>query len=157
MMSMPIPTRPFTGWHMTAILTSFFAIVIAVNVTMARFALSTFGGTVVDNSYVASQHYNDLLAQAEVQDRLGWTQDVWLDGARRMHVTLQQDGVSLALSATTAIVSHPLGTVPSQALDMVGDGRGGMVSTGPLAPGRWRVDLIVHHDGQQARYRSDVQ
>lgn len=157
MMSTRIPTRPFTGWHMTAILTGFFAIVIAVNITMARYALSTFGGTVVDNSYVASQHYNDLLARAEAQDRLGWTQAVWLDDARQMHVTLRQEGVSLALSGATAIVSHPLGTVPSYALDMVRDGRGGMVSTGALAPGRWRVDLIVDHDGQHARYRSDVQ
>ena len=55
----------FTGRHMTAILVAFFAVVIAVNFTMARFAMSTFGGKVVENSYVASQHYNVWLARAE--------------------------------------------------------------------------------------------
>ena len=42
--------RRFTGWHMTTILVAFFAVVITVNIVMARFALSTFGGTVVENS-----------------------------------------------------------------------------------------------------------
>ena len=51
-------TKPFTGWHMTAILVGFFSTVIAVNVYMAHAAISTFGGTVVDNSYVASQEFN---------------------------------------------------------------------------------------------------
>ena len=37
------------GWHMTTILVAFFAVVITVNIVMARFALSTFGGTVVEN------------------------------------------------------------------------------------------------------------
>ena len=34
-------TKRFTGWHMAAILVGFFALVVAVNVTMARFATST--------------------------------------------------------------------------------------------------------------------
>ena len=59
--------RRFTGWHMTTILVAFFAVVITVNIVMARFALSTFGGTVVENSYVASQHYNEWLARAAAQ------------------------------------------------------------------------------------------
>jgi len=54
-------TGRFTGWHMTFILVSFFAVVIAVNLTMAHFASSTFGGLVVENSYVASQKYDGWL------------------------------------------------------------------------------------------------
>ncbi|HMP45265.1 MAG TPA: FixH family protein, partial [Sphingopyxis sp.] len=41
--------RSFTGWHMTAILVGFFGVVMAVNFTMARLAMSTFGGKVVEN------------------------------------------------------------------------------------------------------------
>lgn len=51
------PPGPFNGRHMTAILVAFFAVVIAVNVLMARFIICTFGGVVVENSYVASQHF----------------------------------------------------------------------------------------------------
>jgi nitrogen fixation protein FixH len=54
--------KPFTGYHMAAILIGFFGIVIAVNIYMAKVAVGTFGGTVVDNSYVASQNYNEWLA-----------------------------------------------------------------------------------------------
>src|SRR3546814_4880371 len=68
--------RPFTGRHAAMILIAFFGVVISVNIVMASFALSTFGGTVVDNSYVASQHYNEWLARADAQDRLGWNKNV---------------------------------------------------------------------------------
>jgi len=156
MMSILPAKKLFTGWHMTAILVGFFAIVMAVNFTMARLAYSTFGGKVVENSYVASQQYNDLLARAEVQDQMGWTQSVWLDRTRHMRITLGQDGRPLAITSATATVSHPLGSVPSRTLTMVRDGKGGMISTAPLEQGRWRVDLIVRHDAQEARYRSDV-
>ena len=37
-------TRKFTGWHMSAILVGFFAIVISVNLFMARAAIGSFGG-----------------------------------------------------------------------------------------------------------------
>ena len=57
--------RKFTGWHMTGILVAFFGVVVSVNVFMARAAISTFGGTVVDNSYVASQKFNGWLDKAE--------------------------------------------------------------------------------------------
>ena len=51
----------FTGRHMAMILVTFFGIVIAVNITMARYASSTFGGLVVDNIYVASLNFNGWL------------------------------------------------------------------------------------------------
>ena len=148
--------RPFTGWHMTGILVGFFAIVMAVNFAMARFALSSFGGTVVDNSYVASQHFNELLAKAEAQDRLGWQPSVWLDRTRHVRVTLAHDQAKLPIESATAMIHHPLGRLPSQALVMVGDGQGGMISTRMLPQGRWRIELAVAHGGEEARYRRDL-
>ena len=71
--------KVFTGWHMTAILVGFFSTVIAVNVYMAHAAISTFGGTVVDNSYVASQEFNGWLAAAKKQQQLGWKTGVSID------------------------------------------------------------------------------
>ncbi|MBA4778046.1 MAG: hypothetical protein A2792_08390 [Sphingomonadales bacterium RIFCSPHIGHO2_01_FULL_65_20] len=155
MATRPAP-RPFTGWHMTAILVGFFVIVMAVNFAMARFALSSFGGTVVDNSYVASQHYNELLAKAEAQDRLGWQPSVWLDRTRHVRVTLARQDAKLPIESAKAMIHHPLGRLPSQALVMVGDGQGGMISTRMLPQGRWRVELSVAHGGDEARYRRDL-
>ena len=61
-------TRRFTGRHMLVLMLAFFGVVVAVNLLMATLATRTFGGTVVDNSYVASQRYNrwlDAGARAE--------------------------------------------------------------------------------------------
>lgn len=156
-MTKPRAIRRFTGWHMTAILVGFFAIVMGVNFTMASFASSTFGGTVVDNSYVASQHYNELLGRAAQQDRLGWDTAITLDGDRHIRLITRKQGIALPLSGVTATLSHPLGRVPAVPLKFVADGAGGMRSTSPLAPGRWRLDAAVRHEGEEARYRKDVQ
>jgi nitrogen fixation protein FixH len=76
--------RKFTGWHMTGILVAFFGVVVSVNVFMAQAAISTFGGTVVDNSYVASQKFNGWLDKAEAQKALGWTVSARLNGSRHV-------------------------------------------------------------------------
>ena len=55
---------------------AFFGVVIAVNLLMAHYAVSTFSGTVVDNSYVASQEFNGWLGAARAQRALGWTVEV---------------------------------------------------------------------------------
>src|SRR3546814_332952 len=91
MTDQPVQKR-FTGRHAAMILVAFFGVVIAVNIVMASFALSTFGGTVVDNSYVASQHYNQWLARADAQDRLGWDTTVGLDADRRVRIAIRKDG-----------------------------------------------------------------
>ena len=64
-------TRNFNGWHMFAILCAFFGVVIAVNITMATYASTTFGGIVVENSYVASQEFNRWLDEAKAERALG--------------------------------------------------------------------------------------
>mgnify|MGYP001281167617 CR=1 FL=1 len=54
---------PFTGRHMATILIAFFGVVITVNIVMARFALSTFGGTVVEAVLgVVAEHGANLIA-----------------------------------------------------------------------------------------------
>lgn len=149
--------KPFTGWHMTAILVGFFAIVMAVNFTMARLAFSTFGGKVVENSYVSSQKYNDLLARAEAQDAMGWDEAITVDADRHVRLAITRQGKPLGISSVTATLSHPLGRVPAIALRFAPDGLGGMRSIEKLAPGRWRLDAAVRHGTEQALYRSDVQ
>ena len=87
-------TKPFTGWHMATILVGFFGIVIAVNVYMARAAIKTFGGTVVDNSYVASQEFNGWLAAAHKQERLGWDTRLSLVAGRHVRIEATKAGAA---------------------------------------------------------------
>jgi nitrogen fixation protein FixH len=128
----------FTGRMFLGIMVAFFGVVMAVNIAMARLASGTFGGTVVDNSYVASQKYNGWLAKARAQDQLGWATPVSLDGARRVVIT-----VPGAAFAATGTAHHPLGRADDVPLAFAADAQGRLVSTTPLPAGRWQVRLDV--------------
>jgi len=149
--------RTFTGWHMTAILVVFFLVVMAVNFTMARLASSTFGGTVVDNSYVASQRYNEWLARAAAQDRLGWEETVTVDSERHIRLMVRKDGKPIGQVAATALLSHPLGSVPASSIRFAPVNDGSLRSVATLPAGRWWLDLEVRHARDVARYRVTLQ
>lgn len=152
------PTRrPFTGRHMTMILVAFFGVVIAVNFTMARFAMSTFGGKVVENSYVASQHYNEWLKRAAVQDRLGWEKTLSLDAARHVQLQVLKQGKPLSDIQVTATLSHPLGRANARPIHFAAQADGSLRSLEALPAGRWRLELSIHHGNDEARYREDLQ
>ena len=65
--------KEFTGRHMLAIIVSFFGVIIAVNMTLVYFAVQSWSGLVVKNSYVASQKFNKTLEKAALQRARGWT------------------------------------------------------------------------------------
>lgn len=58
-----------TGRKVLIISVSSFAVILAANLTLAFNAVSTFPGLEVDNSFVASQNFNQELAE---QLALGW-------------------------------------------------------------------------------------
>jgi len=149
--------RTFTGRHMAIILIGFFGVVFVVNFVMARFAVSTFGGTVVDNSYVASQHYNDWLSQAAAQDRLGWTEEVGIDPDRHVRLALRKDGVIVEGVQVSATLDHPLGREASRELRFAPAGDGTWRSLDVVPDGRWRLNLIARRGSDEARYRTDLQ
>lgn len=136
------PKPAFTGRMFLGIMVAFFGVVVAVNITMARLASGTFSGTVVDNSYVASQKYNGWLAQARAQDELGWDTPVSLDGARRVVIAVPSQNRGAAFAAT-GTAHHPLGRAADVALAFVADGKGRLVSTTPLPAGRWQLRLDI--------------
>ena len=154
------PKKPFTGWHMTGIFVVFFGVIVAVNVTMAKLAASTFGGVVVENSYVASQNYNDWLQKAEAQEQLGWTESITLDTGRHVVIRMGKDGAPLSGLAATGEAHHPLGRTPPVALtfapDDTGAVRGAVRSEQALPAGRWQVMLSVRHNADLAKYKQDV-
>ena len=62
----------FTGRHMIGLMLAFFGTIIAVNLTMATFASTSWTGFVVKNSYVASQQFNRKAREGRAQAALGW-------------------------------------------------------------------------------------
>jgi len=138
-------TKRFTGWHFTAIITAFFGVVIAVNLTMAVFATRTFGGVVVENSYVASQKYNGWLAAAKRQQQLAWSIDPGLDDQRRVTIALSIDGAEV-----DGFARHPLGREADIPLTFVTRGTQSQ-SVNSLPPGRWNIHLLVRRGESEAR------
>lgn len=143
--------RHITGWHATVALVAFFGVVVAVNLVMAMFATSTFGGVVVENSYVASQKYNDWLAAAERQNELGWKITPGVDKDRRVTVALEVEGANVR-----GYARHPLGREPDVPLNFVADG-GGFRSVKSLPAGRWNVHLLVKRGNDEARLIETLQ
>jgi nitrogen fixation protein FixH len=138
-------TSTFTGKHMAAVFVGGFAIVIAVNLLMATIAVGSFHGTVVDNSYVASQKYNGWLKQAAASKALGW-QAV---PHRRKDGRVVVETIAIPAAASiTATAERPLGTREDSALTFVSQGQGRWVSNESLAPGRWQLRLAILARGQ---------
>ncbi len=143
--------KGFTGRTMLVTMVAFFGVVVAVNFTMATLAARTFGGTVVDNSYVAGQRFNGWLAQARAQERLGWTTRLGIDDRRHVTVALSHRGMPLAGAEIEAVARHPVGRAPDVTLRFQPRGGGAYSSLTTLPAGRWLVHVEVRRAGQSAR------
>lgn len=127
----------FTGKHMAMVMVGAFSVIIAVNLTLAYFAVGTFPGLEVKNSYVASQSFDDRKA---AQLSLGWTSSAtYEEGALVVAVTSISGGFVLAEDVNIRVGRTTHGREDSfydfpalrtaQAIPMT------------LAPGAWRVDI----------------
>lgn len=144
------PHHGFTGRHMALILIAFFGVVIAVNVQMARLATSTFGGVVVENSYVASQKFNGWLGEARREKALGWQAAAARDGTAALVVMLRdRSGAPLRGAALTVVAAHPLGLAADRTLTLHETAPGRYRAA--LPPGRWQLRMTVRAEGQTWR------
>jgi len=145
----------FTGRHMAVTLVAFFGVVIAVNVTMARYATSTFGGVVVENSYVASQHFSKWMEAGRRQRALGWDATVARNGDD-LEIAAQRHGAPVVDARVTAVAAHPLGRLPERQLTFrqVAPGRYRALEAVPA--GRWRMTLTVTAQGDSAHFVKEL-
>jgi nitrogen fixation protein FixH len=148
--------REFSGRHMAMVMIGFFGVIIAVNLLMATLAVRTFGGTVVDNSYVASQEFNGWLAEAREQAALRWKAPASLDETGRLIVSASGPAGPLVGAQVEVRASHPLGRVPEQVLALKPAGSGVYRSALPIPEGRWLLRLSIKRDGHEARYLTEV-
>lgn len=142
-----------TGKHVLAITVGAFAVIIAVNLTLAYKAVSTFPGLEVQNSYVASQGFNDRKA---AQEALGWqlapayaAGRVDLAFTDRNGVPVQVDALEVLIGRTTSTMDDArpvfvaMGDVYSADLD--------------LARGKWMVKVTARSlDGTFFEQRSEL-
>ena len=145
--------KTFTGKHMAAVFVGGFGIVIAVNLFMAYNAVGGFHGTVVDNSYVASQKYNGWLAKAEASKALGWQ----VVPQRRADGRVVLETIGLPEGAVIEVeAERPLGDRETVALTFAPQGQGSWLSTEALAAGRWQLRMAIRAPGAEWAGESEI-
>lgn len=142
-----------TGRRVLVITVSAFAVVIGVNLTLAYYAISTFPGLEVRNSYIASQTFD---ADRSAQLALGWTLVTGYD-AGQLRLTFR-DGAGLPAPVRDLAVLVGRATEArddmSPAFRQIG---GEFVAPVDLQPGKWMLQIqAVAPDGTAFRQRIDL-
>lgn len=138
----------FTGKHMLFYMIAFFGVIIAVNLVMARFAVSTWSGLVVPNSYVASQQFNTKAEQSRAIAAKGYAVEM-RSGAEGLSVVLTDaQGQPAAAQSVSAALRRPVGTEDDRTLVFAPSGGGVFTAPGQLPDGEWIAHLTITGDGQ---------
>jgi nitrogen fixation protein FixH len=137
--------RPLTGWHFLGIICAFFGTIIAVNVVMATLAVGTFPGLVVENSYVASQEYNEMLDAARAQTGAGWRTGFRHEGGTLIFSIADRDGVPRTGLTVRALAGRPSTTQEDRSIVFAQE-PGGYRADQALPAGLWEVDIAATDD-----------
>ncbi len=137
----------FTGWHMVAVMVLFFGTIISVNVTMAYYAGSSWSGLIVENTYVASQKFDDDVAQNREMESRGWTSEVSVDEDRIVYRLTDATGTPVVADTVTMSLHRPVGIEDDRTVILANDGEGGYRAREPIADGLWIARLTVEQAG----------
>jgi nitrogen fixation protein FixH len=131
----------FTGRHMLMIMVAFFGVIIAVNIGMAKLAGASFGGLVVENSYVASQEFNGRLKQSREQVALQWTAALRIvDGAIRYRLT-DRDRKAVSAVSISVQFRHPSYEAADWNVKLQPTGDGTFEAVHAARDGTWNVQI----------------
>lgn len=145
--------RELTGKHVLAITCTAFGIIIAVNVTMAWNAVSTFPGLEVANSYVASQNFNERKAE---QEALGWKMTTRHEGDRVLIGFSDAAGQPVQVANLNVLIGRRTSSAEDQRPEFIW--LGGIYEAAlPLGPGYWTLRVSARaQDGTLFEQRSGL-
>jgi nitrogen fixation protein FixH len=127
--------KPLTGRKVLAIALIAFAVILTPNLILAFYAVSTFSGMVVPNSYIASQTFDE---RRRAQEGLAWR--VEIDRSEtELHLRFTDEaGDTVLPAALSVIVGRPTTQSLDQMLELAPTGAGyaGRIA---LDPGNWLV------------------
>jgi nitrogen fixation protein FixH len=135
------PSQGFTGLHMWILSISFFGVIIAVNIGMATMAMRSWTGLVVDNSYVASQEFEEKRLAHNAQLAAGWRATLtYLPGAARLVIV---DGAKAPVDLGDVLlkINRPVGGHDDQTLQLKRNGDGAYEAQVDLQQGVWEATV----------------
>ncbi len=139
-------TEKFTGWHMMGVMTLFFGTIISVNLTLAYFAAQSWTGLVVKNSYVASQHFNEDVAEKKRQAALNWREHSVYQGDTLTVTLTDQNGLPITLDSLTATLGRPAHERQNMVVVLEPVSRGQYAAKVVLGSGVWDLALTAVRD-----------
>jgi len=145
------PTE-FTGKHMLAIMVAFFGVIITVNLVMARFAVTTWSGLVVPNTYVASQEFNGRAAQSRAIAALGYQAELQSNADGLSIVFTDETGASAAADSIFVQLRRPVGTHQDREMVLLRAPDGIYRAAGALAEGEW-IATVTATRGSETLYK----
>ncbi|MDO9062065.1 MAG: FixH family protein [Bradyrhizobium sp.] len=143
----PVSPKPLTGGKVLAMLVAFFGVIIAVNLTMMRFAIQTLPGTDVDSAYTASLAYEKEIVAAHDQNARNWKVDAQVrrgaDGGATLQVEAKDnDGKPMSGLKFQGRFERPTDRRADLPVELAEMGIGIYRGNAPLiAAGQW--DLVI--------------
>jgi nitrogen fixation protein FixH len=149
-------TKNFTGKHMLGVLFLFFGTIIAVNLVMATYAVTTWTGLVVKDDFGASQHYNEKLDAMRKQAALGWSGELNY-GNELISFRLRDKDKQAITDATVKVkVARPTHEGADRTITLSRGPIDDYAASLKLMPGIWNVEIDVrgaHDESYQQRVR----
>lgn len=142
--------KPLTGGKVLAIAVGAFGVILTANLLLATNAVRTFPGLEVDNSYVASQTFDE---ERQAQEALGWNVDAGVENGVLTIAFRDDSGAPVDVAGIDATLGRATHVQDDRAPDFsYSDG----VFTAPvdIEPGNWNVRLLAKApDGTEFRQR----
>lgn len=141
---MKTPTQSsFTGRHMLAIMVAFFGVIIAVNVTMATLANTSWTGFVVRNSYVAGLEFNRKAEEGRRQAALGWTSRIEIASGKLVFALTDAAGQPVHAAGGEATFRRPVSDAEDVTVALAPSVVGTLAAAVDIADGSWIIEFNV--------------
>ena len=141
--------KEFTGRHMLFVIFLFFGTIIAVNLTLAWFALDSWTGLTAKNGYVASLDFKRHAAEVQKQRELGWAVRLRLEGGNLKFQFKDAQGKAMSGLTIKGTAGRP--TTDSQDMDLkfLSSRPGEYVATAPSSAGQWYITIKAENAKKQ--------
>ncbi len=130
-----------TGWHVLAMLSAFFGVMIAVNILFVVLAITTHPGEIAPRAYVQGLKFNDAIAERDASIARGWKMGAALhptaSGAAVVVKLRDRAGDPVRGADVTASLRRPVASDDDRTLHFV-----------EIAPGDYRADIGPLQHGQ---------
>lgn len=126
----------------------FFAVVASVNAVMVTLAIRSYSGTVTEHPYEKGLAYNQVIAAADAQEKLGWKSEIGYEGGMLNFVLRDKAGARLTPTQAVASITRPT----ARGMDFTLPLKSAATPVTFPAHGVWEVRVDAEYDGHRYQH-----